>query len=96
SGSAPGKCSGKDKLMKPEERRIKSVLYLIAMLERLSVDSYWAHQASGLRGSLLRGMEQLEAGKMKAGQLELFDRLVEQGYRVLEKAAEELRGSESQ
>lgn len=96
SWDAPEKCWGKDKQIRMEETGVKSVMYLIAMLERLSADSYWAHQASGLRGSLLRGLEQLEAGQMKAGQLELFDRLVDQGYRVLEKAAQELRGSESQ
>jgi len=30
---------------------------LVARLERLSADSYWAHQASGVRGSLLRLIE---------------------------------------
>jgi hypothetical protein len=36
-------------------------LLLITRLERLSADSYWAHQASGLRGSLLRSLEEMRA-----------------------------------
>ena len=33
---------------------------LATRLERLSADSYWAHKASGLRGSLLRSLEDWE------------------------------------
>lgn len=56
---------------------------LIARLERLSADSYWAHQASGVRGSLLR---LLEAGELDSEQDAL---LVERGFEFLEKAAKE-------
>jgi hypothetical protein len=56
---------------------------LIARLERLSADSYWAHQASGVRGSLLR---LLEAGELDSEQGAL---LVERGFDYLEKAAKE-------
>ena len=56
---------------------------LIARLERLSADSYWAHQASGVRGSLLR---LLEAGELDSEQGTL---LVERGFDYLEKAAKE-------
>ena len=37
------------------EQQIDLARMLVARLERLSADSYWAHQASGVRGSLLRG-----------------------------------------
>ena len=56
---------------------------LVARLERLSADSYWAHQASGVRGSLLRTIEneRLESSDV--------DILVEMGFDFLEKAARE-------
>ena len=56
---------------------------LIARLERLSADSYWAHQASGVRGSLLRLMENDELLSSKAALL------LEKGFDFLEKAAKE-------
>jgi hypothetical protein len=56
---------------------------LIARLERLSADSYWAHKASGVRGSLLR---LLESGELDS---ELGAYLVERGFDFLEKAAKE-------
>jgi hypothetical protein len=56
---------------------------LIARLERLSADSYWAHQASGVRGSLLRLQE---AGELDSEQGAL---LIERGFDYLEKAAKE-------
>ena len=56
---------------------------LIARLERLSADSYWAHRASGVRGSLLRWVEddQGDAGQGRD--------LINYGFEVLEKAARE-------
>ena len=53
---------------------------LIARLERLSADSYWAHRASGVRGSLLRWVE--------AGEGDIVV-LIERGFEFLEKAARE-------
>jgi hypothetical protein len=38
---------------------------LLGRLERLSADSYWAHRASGLRGSLLKCVEQIETAREK-------------------------------
>ena len=56
---------------------------LIARLERLSADSYWAHQASGVRGSLLRLMENDEIISSQAALL------LEKGFDFMEKAARE-------
>ena len=56
---------------------------LIARLERLSADSYWAHQASGVRGHLLK---LAEAGELESKEGEL---LIERGFDYLEKAAKE-------
>lgn len=70
-------------------------LLLISRLERLSADSYWAHQASGLRGSLLRSLEEMrarepgsDASLSREGE-RLID-LIERGFEVLEKAAHEI------
>jgi hypothetical protein len=60
---------------------------LLARLERVSVDSYWAHRASGVRGSLLRAVEALEAGEpVSASALQV---IVERGFHILERAAQE-------
>ena len=56
---------------------------LVARLERLSADSYWAHQASGVRGSLLR---LIENDRLDSSQVTI---LVEKGFSFLEKAARE-------
>ena len=65
------------------DQKPELIRMLIARLERLSADSYWAHQASGVRGSLLR---LLEAGELDSEQGTL---LVERGFDYLEKAAKE-------
>lgn len=56
---------------------------LVARLERLSADSYWAHQASGVRGSLLRIIENGEINSSRAAML------LGKGFDFLEKAAKE-------
>lgn len=56
---------------------------LVARLERLSADSYWAHQASGVRGSLLRIIENDQLDSPQAGVL------LDKGFDFLEKAARE-------
>lgn len=67
--------------MVDEQREL--IEMLVARLERLSADSYWAHQASGVRGSLLRFMEKenLEAIDIRM--------LIDKGFDFLEKAAKE-------
>ncbi len=69
----------------PEE--IQLIRLLLARLERVSVDSYWAHRASGVRGALLRSLERIEAQEKPdpAG----LQQLVDQGFRILEQAARE-------
>ena len=56
---------------------------LIARLERLSADSYWAHRASGIRGSLLRWEEDQDRDAGQGGDL------IKSGFEILEKAARE-------
>lgn len=70
---------------------------LASRLERISVDSYWAHRASGLRVALLRLIERLDVSSMQLNQedFDYMDSLIEQGYVILENAAKELRGKSS-
>lgn len=63
--------------------QLELIEMLVARLERLSADSYWAHQASGVRGSLLRIME---TDNLDSSQAAI---LVEKGFDFLEKAARE-------
>lgn len=66
---------------------IRTLLFLLSRLERISADSVLAHRASGIRGAMLRMVETLEKGK--AGSKTEVQKLIENGYSVLEKAAEE-------
>lgn len=73
------------------EPSIQQAQQLIARLERLSADSVWAHQASGLRNALLRTLEQLETGRRPTWKpVRRLDQLIEQGYMILENAAREI------
>lgn len=68
---------------------IKLIRLLLARLERVSVDSYWAHRASGIRGALLETLEELEKGTV-AGQVHT-DELISSAFYILTKAAREKR-----
>jgi hypothetical protein len=60
---------------------------LLARLERISVDSYLAHRASGVRGALTRILAQMETGEtVDPASLRTNLRV---GFEVLERAAEE-------
>ena len=57
---------------------------LLDRLERISADSPWAHQASGIRASLAKTLSQAEAD------LEQLSALLETGFFILESAAGEI------
>lgn len=58
---------------------------MLQRLERVSVDSYWAHRASGVRGALLRSLERQEAGTaIDEGELR---QVMELAFEILEEAA---------
>jgi len=71
------------------DQNVKLAKSLVFMLERLSVDSYWAHQASGLRGALLRCLEGFEIGTDKDINNRL-EELLRKGFEILERAAKEI------
>jgi hypothetical protein len=70
---------------------------IISRLERLSADSRWAHRASGLRGSLLRSLDQLEASLQQPGSAidpkltQSLEVLNQQGTKILVLAARDIR-----
>jgi hypothetical protein len=57
---------------------------LLDRLERISADSAWAHQASGIRASLARQL----SGSDPAPQA--INELLKRGFNILEKAAREI------
>ena len=70
---------------------------LIQRLERLSPDSSWAHQASGIRGDLLRFIEMIEQEECgqpfrKQTDVQRLRHLMARSFELLEKAARDLRG----
>ena len=73
--------------MKSKTAEEKLMHLLLARLERISVDSYWAHRASGVRGALIRKMEELEAQENPDNQT--FEGLSKLGFQILERAARE-------
>jgi len=60
---------------------------LLTRLEKISADSVWAHRASGVRGSLIRILEKMEKGE-NVSKSDLA-RLMNMGFFILQKAAEE-------
>ena len=79
--------------MENRQAQIDLIQLLLARLARISADSVWAYKASGLRGSLLRCLDQLEAagrGKPPAAGEQLLDQLdalIGYGFEILEKVA---------
>jgi hypothetical protein len=72
-------------MQSPEQ--VQLIRLLLSRLERVSADSYWAHRASGVRGALLRALENLEAGGTVDGSA--LKRLMDRGFQILERAARE-------
>ncbi|HXD12044.1 MAG TPA: hypothetical protein VN653_18395 [Anaerolineales bacterium] len=55
---------------------------LLLRLERISADSYWAHRASGVRGALLRTVEDFE--NQRPVSRSKLDTLIQMGFTILE------------
>jgi hypothetical protein len=69
------------------DEQLRTLRFLLSRLERISADSAVAYRASGVRGAMLRVVEKLEAGRPVSGPD--VKRLIESGYRLLERAAVE-------
>ena len=65
----------------------KLIRLLLPRLERISVDSYWAHRASGVRGALTKLLAQMEIGETVDPASLQANLMV--GFEILKRAAEE-------
>lgn len=73
--------------MESPEASDKLIRLLLPRLERISVDSYWAHRASGVRGSLTRLLEQIETEG--AADPHALRASLALGFEILREAAQE-------
>lgn len=69
------------------EEPLRTLRFLLARLERISADSVTAHRASGIRGGMLRTIDRLEKQEQVSGYE--VKQLIENGYLLLQRAAEE-------
>ena len=67
---------------------IELLQMLAKRLERLSVDSLWARRASGLRGNLIKVLEEIDTGQEI--EPERLKPLIERAFEVLRHAAQEI------
>jgi hypothetical protein len=70
----------------PQENE-KIIRLLLPRLERISVDSYRAHRASGVRGALTKILERMETGESVNSESMKSNILI--GFEILKEAAEE-------
>ena len=73
-----------------DNRTAELIRLLLSRLERVAVDSHWAHRASGIRGGLIRSLEQIEAGG-PVNARRLHD-LIKRGFEILEHSVHERAG----
>ncbi len=71
----------------PAHSQIELLRLLASRLERLSVDSRWARRASGLRGNIVKVLEEAEACPVSAERLDL---LIGRSFEILRAAAREI------
>jgi hypothetical protein len=74
------------------DARVELLRLLTKRLERLSVDSIWARRASGLRGSLIKALDFVDAGEKVS--TEHLDVLIERSFEILRNAAREIPDAE--
>jgi hypothetical protein len=68
--------------------QIRLLRLLISRLERLSVDSHWARRASGLRGNIVKVLEEVDSGqKVTETRLSI---LTEAAFDILRRAAQDI------
>ena len=67
---------------------IELLRMLAERLERLSVDSLWARRASGLRGNIIKVLEEFDAGQdIEPARL---SPLIQRAFEILRRAAQEI------
>ena len=71
-----------------DNQPIELLRLLAARLERLSVDSRWARRASGLRGNIIKILEQADAGEPVAAMR--LNLLTDTAFDILRQAAQDI------
>jgi hypothetical protein len=68
--------------------QVQLLRLLMSRLERLSVDSHWARRASGLRGNIVKVLDEADSGQeVSPARLEL---LIESAFNILRRAAQDI------
>jgi hypothetical protein len=68
--------------------QIQLLRLLVSRLERLSADSHWARRASGLRGNIVKVLEEADSGQeVSTTRLEL---LTESAFDILRRATQDI------
>jgi len=77
----------------PEPGILVTARLLAVRMERLSADSLWARRSSGLRGSLLRSIEEIDLTppEKKDDLLPALEKLNLRAFEILTRAAQEIR-----
>jgi hypothetical protein len=71
-----------------DRQQVEMLRLLAARLERLSVDSRWARRASGLRGNMLKILEEVDSDQQV--EKRRLDLLIERAFEILRNAAHEI------
>ena len=81
--------------IEPFEKTIQLAEVLLIRLEKISADSPWAHQASGVRASIAKILSREEV-KPGNSSLQVLKSLIQLGFEILEKAAGDIPESVDQ
>ena len=73
----------------PFEKTIQLAEVLLFRLEKISADSPWAHQASGVRASIAKILSEKDLKRDRLSPQDL-KRLVKLGFEILERAARDI------
>jgi hypothetical protein len=68
--------------------QVQLLRLLVSRLERLSVDSHWARRASGLRGNIVKVLEETDSGQ-EVSSTRLI-RLTDAAFDILRRAAQDI------
>jgi hypothetical protein len=68
--------------------QIRLLRLLISRLERLSVDSHWARRANGLRGNIVKVLEEADSGQEISS--ERLEHLTDAAFDILRRAAQDI------
>jgi hypothetical protein len=69
-------------------QQIDLLRLLASRLERLSADSHWARRASGMRGNIIKIIDQFDSSKPVS--TKSLETLTDAAFELLRKAAQEL------